>query len=180
MHRKIFTFALIIFFTAGLSTVKAEPVQDTSSQNMTLVAVQLNEVGFELIKDGKHAEAEKYILDAIKLDPSVKFYYNNLAVIYIHQKKYKEASQQLDIALSIDPNYVKALSNQSIVSFYRYRFKEAYSFYQQAQKADKAYADARFERTRVTAKVAELQQSDPDNQDLKAIMEYLNKENKNN
>ncbi len=121
----------------------------------------------------EYEEAERCFLQAVELNPAVKFYYNNLAVACMNQRKYLRAYGYLKIALSLDPSYVKALSNMAVTCFHLYRFREAYGFYQRAQKTDPAYSSTRFEINRVIRRVEELQKEDPKNRDIQRILLLL-------
>ncbi len=136
----------------------------------------LNEQGVENLKCGDYKKAGSLFTEAIKINPGVKFYYNNLAVSQIKLKDYSAAYQSLRKAVDMDPRYVKALSNLSLTCFYLSKFKEAFLYYMRARKADSAYVDERFERSKVKRKVEEISRENPENGDYKKILERLRSE----
>lgn len=133
----------------------------------------LNEIGFLYLKKKNYYEAEKFFLLSIIKNPSVKYYYNNLSVVYINQGRYKEAYDNLKIAIAIDPNYVKALSNLSLTCFLLFRFFESYDYYKRAKEVDELYTQNRFEKNKTIKKIESISKDNPDNSQIKSILNYL-------
>ena len=76
----------------------------------------------ELLNDGlvamnqeRYADAEQLFLRAVKLEPTAKEGYNNLAAIYSGQSRHEEADKMLLKALEVDPEYV--LPRVGLVNF---------------------------------------------------------------
>ncbi|MFH1073054.1 MAG: tetratricopeptide repeat protein [Nanoarchaeota archaeon] len=55
-------------------------------------------------QEGKLAQAEEYLLRAVKADQYYERARNNLAVLYHEEKRYDEAIRQLIVLKKIDPN----------------------------------------------------------------------------
>ena len=140
--------------------------------------VTLNMQGLEHLEGNDLAAAERCFSESIKKTPSVKHYYNNLAVTCMRRKEYTRAYDLLKKAVSIDPRYAKALSNMSITCFYLSKFYEAYGYYLQARNADRAYIDERFERTRVIERIERMQRENPGNDDYRRMLERLRSQDK--
>lgn len=133
-----------------------------------------NTIGFQYYEKGNLEEAEKYFLMAIACDPTIKQYYNNLAVVYMNQGRYEKAIPCLEICIAMDPCYVKALSNLAVCSAYTLDFSGAYRFYRRAMQADSAYTAKKFEMGRVKSRMADLQNRYPRNRNIRIIMHHLN------
>jgi len=133
-----------------------------------------NTMGLRCYEKGDLVEAEKYYLMAIACDPTVKQYYNNLAVVYMNQGRYEKAIPCLEVCIAMDPCYVKALSNLAVCSAYTLDFSGAYRFYRRAMQADSAYTSKKFEMSRVRSRMADLQNRYPDNRNIRIIMHRLN------
>jgi tetratricopeptide (TPR) repeat protein len=140
--------------------------------------VALNARGIEHLRENDLAAAERCFSESIKRNPTVKHYYNNLAVTCMRRKEYTRAYDLLKKAVSMDPRYAKALSNMSITCFYLSRFYEAYSYYMQARNADRVYIDERFERSRVIERIEELQRENPGNDDYRKMLDRLRSQDK--
>ncbi len=62
----------------------------------------LNDLGFALRQNGKNAEAEKYLKQAIEIKPDMGAAHANLSVNYFDLKKYNEALEEANKAVKID------------------------------------------------------------------------------
>ncbi len=165
MGIRVFYIILAIIIACGnLLALPANVMQD---------AATLNKHGHRLFMNGEYAKAKNYFEKAIDVDPSVKYYHNNLSVVYMNQGKYNNAYNQLKIAIAIDRQYVKALANMAITCFHLFKFKEAYSYYQKARVADETYTGNRFQKAKVIKHVERLYAENPDDKRLSSILDYL-------
>ncbi|HSV97071.1 MAG TPA: tetratricopeptide repeat protein [Spirochaetota bacterium] len=140
--------------------------------------VVLNARGIGYLRENDLEAAERCFSESIKKNPTIKHYYNNLAVTCMRRKEYARAYELLKKAVSMDPRYAKALSNMSITCFYLSRFYEAYGYYMQARNADRVYIDERFERSRVIERIKELQRENPGNDDYRKMLDRLRSQDK--
>lgn len=159
-----------IIFTAILLPVLMLP-PGYSKDNRT--AAGLNSKGMHELEAGNNSAAADFFTRAIELDPSVKYYHNNLAAAYIRMKDYAAAEKHLLIALNMDPGYTRALSNMAVVMFRTGRYSDAYNYYMLAKKSDPSYAEKRFERRKVLARLKELSAENPGDRNLKRIILYI-------
>lgn len=167
MTSKLLHIPVFICFLFAIMPVKVgHPSQD---------AGRLNAKGHRLFVNGEYRKAEEYFKKAIRIDPTIKYFHNNLSVVYMNQGKYNHAYEQLKIAIALDDQYVKALSNMAITCFYLFKFREAYTYYQKARTADASYTGNRFQKDRVIAKVERLYEENPEEKRLGFILEYLKK-----
>jgi tetratricopeptide (TPR) repeat protein len=134
---------------------------------------ELNRMGLLKLREKEYEDAKRYFMLAIRRNPSVKYYYNNISVVCIRLRDYKEACSYLRIAIAIDPYYVKALSNMAVVCFYQLRFKDAYRYYLMARRVDNRYTDERFEFGRIIKGVEKVKDENPENSELKLILWHL-------
>ncbi|MFW5860941.1 MAG: hypothetical protein ACOCWZ_01720 [Spirochaetota bacterium] len=144
--------------------------------NISKDSAALNRHGHRLFVNGEYTKAKNYFEKAIRVDPTVKYYHNNLSAVYMNQGKYNRAYTQLKIAISLDRKYVKALSNMAITCFHLFKFSEAYTYYQKARAADETYTGKRFQKAKVIKQVERLYAENPDDKRLSSILEYLKKE----
>jgi tetratricopeptide (TPR) repeat protein len=180
MHIKSFGILLlviIILLWQGIVMPQSNTISNKSmisNNNMTGISdSKLNKIGLEKLKENKFHDAEQYFLHAILKNPSIKYYYNNLSVVYMNQERFNEAYRNLEIAIRIDPNYVKALSNMAITCFYMFNFIESYKYYLAARKVDRDSTIRRFDKEKAELKIRELHDKNPDNANLKRIMDRL-------
>jgi tetratricopeptide (TPR) repeat protein len=134
---------------------------------------ELNRMGLLKLREKEYTNAKRYFMLAIKRNPSVKYYYNNISVVCIRLRDYKKARNYLRIAIAIDPCYVKALSNMAVVCFYQLRFKDAYRYYLMARRVDNRYTDERFEFGRIIKGVEKVKDENPENSELELILWHL-------
>jgi len=167
-RKKIKIFLPIVFITlTGLTWAK---------DNDQKKAQHYNEIGWLKIKEKHYQEAEKYLLQAISLNPKVKFYYNNYAVACLNQGKNQEALSYLKICVALDPYYAKAFFNMALAYFYLFEFKKAYQAYQKTVEVDKVYAKQRFKIPKAIDKVEKVYQQHPENKALKIILDSMKSE----
>jgi tetratricopeptide (TPR) repeat protein len=162
---------LIVFYQAAL--LSKEIISYRGNTLAGLSDHELNRMGFLKLREGEYKNAQRYFLSAIRKNPSVKYYYNNISVACIKLKDYKKARKYLQVAIAIDPAYVKALSNMAVVCFYQLRFREAYHYYSMARRVDDRYIDKRFEFGRIVKGIERIQDENPENSELKLILRYL-------
>ncbi len=134
---------------------------------------ELNKMGLLKLKEKEYTDAKRYFMLAIRKNPSVKYYYNNISVACIRLRDYKRARNYLRIAIAIDPCYVKALSNMAVVCFYQLRFRDAYRYYLMARRVDNRYTDERFKFGRIIEGVERVSDENPENNELKLILRHL-------
>ena len=85
----------ILFFILGLSLAAAGPAL---AQGDAAVAARIN-AGYDLLEQGKYAEARKVYEEVLKQQPEHPLALNNLAAISCKQRKYDEALGLLKKAL---------------------------------------------------------------------------------
>ena len=78
------------------------------------VADLLND-GLAAMNQQRYDDAEQLFFSAVKLEPTAKEGYNNLAAIYSAQSRHEEADEMLLKALEVDPEYV--LPRVGLVNF---------------------------------------------------------------
>ncbi len=156
----IWLFTLFFFCTAHASEVEARA---------------FNISGMKELSRGNHERAEEFFKMALKRDPMQKHYYNNLAVSLIKRSRYDEAEKYLHVSISMDSNYTKALANMAVLLFHQRRYIESYRYYIRSKGSDPLYADERFKRERVVRKLKDISAENPGDDDIKGILEYLEK-----
>jgi len=70
-----------------------------------------NNVALCLLKLGQSEEAERHLLEAIRLRPEYAEAYNNLGNLYVHHWRLTEAKEQYRRSLELQPEYFMALTN---------------------------------------------------------------------
>lgn len=90
----------------AVSSVPPEPPTHTRTQAQVLFNQAV-----ESLEVGQDARARMLLLQAIKLDPTLKVAYNGLGNLYYQQQQYHQALTMYHKALSIDPDYAKARNN---------------------------------------------------------------------
>lgn len=136
-------------------------------------APELNKTGMYYLKKGDSETASEYFMHAIIIDPSNKYYCNNMAASLMRRGDYAGAEKFLFHAVKLDGNYTRALSNMSVALFHMGRYREAYSFYVRSLNSDRMYTEARFERGRVKAAIKKISHNKPEDENLKMLLEYL-------
>jgi tetratricopeptide (TPR) repeat protein len=84
-----------------------ELLQKEPGQN---AAVRIFNLGAEAQRKDDYATAEKYLRQAIELDPSLERAYASLGTYYLRQKKYDASLDMADRLLQRNPNSAEALS----------------------------------------------------------------------
>jgi len=69
----------------------------------------------ELFRKKQYISAEKWYLEAIKVDPRNDKIYSRLGIIYINQKNYSDAREALEEAIKINPGVASRHFNLSFV-----------------------------------------------------------------
>jgi len=133
----------------------------------------LNSRGFALLGEKRCIEAAGYFRQAIALNPARKEYDNNLAAALMNQGDYAGARLSLESALALDAAYPRALATMAVCCFHLHRFRESYRYYRMAIEADARYAEERFDREKVRARVEDLSRKNPGDGSLRKIASYL-------
>jgi tetratricopeptide (TPR) repeat protein len=158
-------FLLSILFLFSFYTAHASEIE----------AGALNISGMKELSKGNPDRAGEFFKMALKLDPMQRRYYNNLAVSLMKRSRYDEAEKYLLVGISMDPNYSKALANMAVLLFHQRRYIESYRYYLRSKSSDPLYADERFKRERVVRKLKDISAENPGDDDIKWILEYLEK-----
>jgi Tfp pilus assembly protein PilF len=139
-------------------------------------AKKLNRSGLMELEKGNPGEASVLFRMALQRDPGKKHYYNNMAVSLMKTGSYNEAEKYLLKGISLDSNYTKALANMAVVLFHQRRFYESYTYYIRSKKTDPVYAKNRFKKDRVLWKLKDISSRNPEDDDVKKIIDHLEKE----
>jgi Flp pilus assembly protein TadD len=99
-----------------------------------------------LLKQGKYAEAEKQLRDALAINAKNPYASNLLGIALREQGKFAEARTAYETALTLDPNYAKAHFNLGVLAdLYMQDLPKALSHYERYQslqsKPDPAVAN---------------------------------------
>lgn len=100
------------------------------------LAKEAKERGNVQFKAGKWADAIKEYEEAIKRDPSVAAYHNNLAAALAKLMEFPAAKAACEKALEIDPNYVKAWCKKGDIEFFMKEYHRAMESYQKGLSLD--------------------------------------------
>lgn len=87
---------------------KAEQLARYAISKQPKRAFILDTMGWVLYRQGKYAEAEKYLYEAVKRDPNIADCRYHLAVVYAARNKKENAKIELSKCLTLDPNYADA------------------------------------------------------------------------
>lgn len=90
----------------------------------------------ELRKEGKLAEAERELLEALEEAPEHPLLCSSLANLYLKQEKLLEARMLVEKILAADPQYLQALVVKGEIAFKEGNFAEALSSFEQAWPMD--------------------------------------------
>ena len=161
---------LTAFLLAVLITLPAASAAERES------APELNKKGLYFLENGDPASASRYFIRAISIDPSNKYYCNNMGASLMRRGDYAAAEKFLQHAIALDPYYARALSNMSVALFHLGRYRESYGYYLRSKKTDSGYTESRFERGRVEKVIRGLSRKSPGDSRLKKILEHLEKE----
>lgn len=141
-----------------------------------LPAQEFNKTGMICLENGDNEAASFYFMRAISVDPSNKYYCNNMAVSLMRRGDYEGAEKFLFHAIEIDQGYTRALSNMAVTLFHLGRYLESYSYYIRSLNSDRGYTESRFEKGKVEAVIKKLSEDKPQDKNLKRILEYLGSE----
>lgn len=130
------------------------------------------------LENGDNESASLYFMRAIAVDPSNKYYFNNMAASLMRRGDYAGAEKFLLCAIEIDDSYTRALSNMAVTLFHLGRYLESYSYYIRSLRSDSGYTESRFEKGRVEAAIKKLSGDRPQDKNLKRILEYLEGDNR--
>jgi len=125
------------------------------------------------LNEGDPESASGYFIKAVIAEPSNKYYSNNMAASLMRRGDYHGAEKFLRHAIGLDAEYTRALSNMSITLFHLGRYRESYSYYIRSLQADRVYTKTRFEKGRVRAAIKKISDKNPDDYNIKRILDYL-------
>lgn len=91
------------------ATAAAEPVL-TQTERLARAQRQFDQ-GLEAYNAGLLDEAEVFLREAIRLDPTLKRAFNSLGNLYYQREAYEQARGMYQQALALDPDYIKARNN---------------------------------------------------------------------
>jgi len=164
-------FQFLILFVVTLSYIDVYTLDINQSE-------YYNNLGYGALQSGSLTEAEKFFDIAIGRNPNNKYYYNNIAVVYIRKKQYEKAYSSLQKAIAIDAVYTKGLVNISVCCFYLGKYFEAYRYYCRSVKSNPEYVKKRFQYTKVLERVEKRKDEVPHDETVDIILRYV-KEQKN-
>jgi Flp pilus assembly protein TadD len=101
-----------------------------------------NNLGFLYNRAGRHNDAERELLAAVKIDESNYKAHDNLGITYLKKRRYDDALESFRNALSINPNYAVAHYNIGIVHERRGQYDNAIREYREAIRINPDYAEA--------------------------------------
>ncbi len=127
----------------------------------------------EYLEKKDYVQAYQSFEKAIYFNPSIKYYYNNIAVACMNLQKYEKALQYLTKAIEIDPLYARALSNKAICHFHLSQYQLAFAYYRKARYADRAYTDNRFTQPKIIREMEHIHKSRPDDSQLQEMIDRV-------
>jgi len=101
-----------------------------------------NNLGIELSRSGRYAEAIGHFERSITLDPTNHWAWNNMALAFYHLGMYAPALKAIDKAISINPGYVEAWDNKGLLLIASGRNEEALSAFETALKLQPDFVDS--------------------------------------
>lgn len=111
----IFCNVAALWLLLGLPIIgcrpQAEPVE-SAIQSM-LEALQHNELGVQLLEEGRYDEAIVEFNRAIELAPKLAMAYTNRGSAYINKGELDKAIADCDKAIDLDPKLAEAYSNRA-------------------------------------------------------------------
>lgn len=114
----------------------------TQGENTRLGEAKSN-YGTSLGKQGRFAEAEALLNEALRLNPTLVDAYSNLGIVLAMQGKMQEARYYFTEAIRLNPNHSTAHYNLGLVLAAEGNLKQAISHYTEALRLNPGYADAR-------------------------------------
>lgn len=106
--------------------------------------VELNNRGFELLREGRFDEAIALFHDAIRLDPRFAEAHINLGAAYFELGRHGEAAQALRNAVRLRPDLHKAHHNLAVIYSDSGEFRKAIESYKIALTLRPDYHPARY------------------------------------
>lgn len=92
--------------------------------------------GDRLFSQKKFKSAEKWYLEAIKLEPRNAKIYGKLGIIYLEEKNYPDARDAFEQAVKLDPGVASRHYNLAIATRFLGDYKKAISSLRRAQALD--------------------------------------------
>jgi len=133
------TTALVLFLFVGvfLAQAQSDPVvdvktlspKDMASPTQNERAMTAYNRGTALMYEDKLGEAEKYLLEAIKLDPRFVDAMDHLGIVYRRQNRLKEAEAIYLKSISINKKNTIPLINLAVVYRLQGKLNEAFELY---------------------------------------------------
>lgn len=178
-------FSLVIAF-AALADTELTPKELEQEVGRCIALLQhdegnakyLNDLGFAYYRLHRTQEALTAYSKAIASDPGSSIAYNNLGAALLQLKEYRKAEEAFNAALKLEPRYTKAAYNLSVSLYRQKKYYDAYKAYQQAKKIDADYVKKRFNDSHARDTLHEELRKDPNNGSLQAIVQGVDKENK--
>ncbi len=94
-------------------------------------AGSMNMLGVIALEDGKHREAISYIHNAIRINPQVPSFYNNLGSALLAEGEVKAAEQAFKNAIILKSSYAGAKYNLANLYIEHHREADGYNLYQE-------------------------------------------------
>lgn len=95
------------------------------------------------MQQGLYEPAIEKLKEAIMLEPSMPYAYDNLANAYYHLRRYEEAIAMSKKALTVDPNYANAYGNLGSIYYALGKYQDAKENYEKARELFQKKGDAR-------------------------------------
>jgi Flp pilus assembly protein TadD len=106
-------------------------------------AVLLNELGNQLLQNGRPAEAEARYREAVRVDPDLAIAWNNLGVARAALGRHGGARSAYRQAIKLRPNYALAYYNLGAGYDTQGRYQKALRNYEKAIQLDRGMLDPR-------------------------------------
>lgn len=101
----------------------------------------LDDLGNELARQGRWAEAVAYYTSALDIEPAYFKSHNNLAIALVEMNRLDEAATHLQAAVRLKPDYGSAHNTLGTLAARQGRFDEAYIHFARALELDPHIAD---------------------------------------
>lgn len=101
----------------------------------------LDDLGTELARQGRWAEAVAHYTRALEIDPAYYKSHNNLAIALVEMNRLDEAATHLQAAVRLKPDYGSAYNTLGTLAARQGRFDEAYAHFARALELDPHIAD---------------------------------------
>lgn len=119
----------------------------------------LNLMGILAIEANQTKIALSYLEKAVKLEPKIAMYRNNLGNTLIISTRYKDALLQLRRAVAIDPNYTEAWSNLGKASRLNGDIAEAAKYFKKALTISPGFINAQAGLAEIASEMGQFEQA---------------------